>query len=82
MEDVSKQANLERPDLIHSTRLRKYVATVSQVCPQCYRIYYRCYDFTTSDINRSSRMYVWLLSWSHRLIEEQLAVQTLSNDGS
>jgi hypothetical protein len=58
MEDVSKQANLERPDLIHSTRLRKYVATVSQVCPQCYRIYYRCYDFTTSDINRSSRMYV------------------------
>jgi|SRR5208282_1290259 hypothetical protein len=32
MEDVSKQACLQHPDLVHSTRLRKYVATVSQVC--------------------------------------------------
>jgi len=31
MQDVSVAAKLEHPQLIHSTRLRKYVATVSQV---------------------------------------------------
>lgn len=31
MRNVSEAAKLDRPDLVHSTRLRKYIATVSQV---------------------------------------------------
>lgn len=31
MRNVSLAAQLERPELVHSTRLRKYIATVSQV---------------------------------------------------
>jgi hypothetical protein len=31
MRNVSEAAELKRPELIHSTRLRKYIATVSQV---------------------------------------------------
>lgn len=31
MDRVAKAAKLAKPDLIHSTRLRKYVATVTQV---------------------------------------------------
>jgi hypothetical protein len=31
MNNVAKAAKLEKPNLIHSTRLRKYIATVTQV---------------------------------------------------
>jgi hypothetical protein len=31
LDNVAKTAKLERPDLIHSTLLRKYMATVAQV---------------------------------------------------
>lgn len=31
MKDVATAAKCERPELIHTTRLRKYIATVSQV---------------------------------------------------
>lgn len=32
MKNVAVAAKLDKPELIHSTRLRKYIATVSQVC--------------------------------------------------
>ena len=32
MKNVADAAKLDKPELIHSTRLRKYIATVSQVC--------------------------------------------------
>lgn len=36
MQTVSEAAGLKCPKLIHSTRLRKYIATVSQVELTCY----------------------------------------------
>ena len=38
--DVTKAANLERPELVRSTKLRKYLATVAQVCYNRYSYVY------------------------------------------